>query len=241
MDEDGSPSPAVHARFAGPYALAAMPARYALERGDWKQAMTLEPRPSAVSLHGRHHALRARARRRAQRRRRGAEKERRGARAAARRPEDGEEQVLGDRGRGPAARRRRAGSRYAQGKRRGARPHARGRRPRRQEREAHRHAGPHRCPRASCSARCCSSSKRPADALKEFEASQTREPNRFRGFYGAALAAARASGDARRPSGTSPLVKLAAQGRPAAGARRGPRVPRPRTLEESASAGRPIA
>jgi tetratricopeptide (TPR) repeat protein len=32
-------------RFAGPYAQAAMPARYAVERGDWKQAMTLEPRP----------------------------------------------------------------------------------------------------------------------------------------------------------------------------------------------------
>src|SRR6185295_14250645 len=32
-------------RFAGPYALAAMPARYALERGDWKQAAVLEPKP----------------------------------------------------------------------------------------------------------------------------------------------------------------------------------------------------
>jgi tetratricopeptide (TPR) repeat protein len=31
--------------------------------------------------------------------------------------------------------------------------------------------------------------KQPALALKEFEASQRREPNRFRGFYGAALAA----------------------------------------------------
>jgi tetratricopeptide (TPR) repeat protein len=33
-------------RFAGPYAQSAIPARYAVERGDWKQAMTLEPRPS---------------------------------------------------------------------------------------------------------------------------------------------------------------------------------------------------
>src|SRR5712691_7225937 len=33
-------------RFAGPYAQAAMAARYVIERGDWKQAMTLEPRPS---------------------------------------------------------------------------------------------------------------------------------------------------------------------------------------------------
>ena len=31
---------------AGPYALAAMPARYALERGDWRGAAKLEPSPS---------------------------------------------------------------------------------------------------------------------------------------------------------------------------------------------------
>src|SRR5262245_10377912 len=30
-------------RFAGPYAQAAMPARYAVERGDWKQAAALTP------------------------------------------------------------------------------------------------------------------------------------------------------------------------------------------------------
>ena len=33
-------------RFAGPYAQAAMQARYAIERSDWKEAMTLESRPS---------------------------------------------------------------------------------------------------------------------------------------------------------------------------------------------------
>ena len=32
--------------------------------------------------------------------------------------------------------------------------------------------------------------KRPAEALKEYEASQLREPNRYRGLYGAAQAAA---------------------------------------------------
>jgi hypothetical protein len=31
--------------------------------------------------------------------------------------------------------------------------------------------------------------KRPAEALKEFEASMAKEPNRFRGVYGAARAA----------------------------------------------------
>src|SRR3989441_1519862 len=34
-------------RFAAPYALAAMPARYAIERGDWQAATKLEPRSSA--------------------------------------------------------------------------------------------------------------------------------------------------------------------------------------------------
>src|SRR3989449_4663073 len=34
-------------RFAAPYALAAMPARYAAERGDWPAATKLTPRPSA--------------------------------------------------------------------------------------------------------------------------------------------------------------------------------------------------
>ena len=39
--------------------------------------------------------------------------------------------------------------------------------------------------------------KQPALALKEFEASQIREPNRFRGHYGAARAA-EAAGDRRK-------------------------------------------
>ena len=39
--------------------------------------------------------------------------------------------------------------------------------------------------------------KQPALALKEFESSQVREPNRFRGYYGAARAA-EAAGDRRK-------------------------------------------
>jgi tetratricopeptide (TPR) repeat protein len=34
-------------RFVGPYGQAASPARYAVERSDWKLAMTLEPHPSS--------------------------------------------------------------------------------------------------------------------------------------------------------------------------------------------------
>jgi len=33
-------------RYAGPYALAAIPARYAVERSDWRQASKVQPIPS---------------------------------------------------------------------------------------------------------------------------------------------------------------------------------------------------
>jgi hypothetical protein len=54
--------------------------------------------------------------------------------------------------------------------------------------------------------------KRPAEALKEFEASQAREPNRFRGLHGAALAAAQAGEQAKAKLYYRRLLELAAQG-----------------------------
>jgi tetratricopeptide (TPR) repeat protein len=58
--------------------------------------------------------------------------------------------------------------------------------------------------------------KRPADALKEYEQSQTREPNRFRGIYGAALAAEMA-GDAKAARRYyTRLVQVAGKGEPRA-------------------------
>jgi tetratricopeptide (TPR) repeat protein len=58
--------------------------------------------------------------------------------------------------------------------------------------------------------------KRPAEALKEYEQSQKREPNRFRSFYGAALAAEMA-GDAKAARGYyTRLVQLAGKGEPRA-------------------------
>ena len=42
--------------------------------------------------------------------------------------------------------------------------------------------------------------KRPAEALKEFEASQLREPERFRGYYGAAQAAAQSGNREKAPA-----------------------------------------
>ncbi len=37
-------------RFAGPYALAAMPARYAIERGDWSAALSLQPQANSYQF-----------------------------------------------------------------------------------------------------------------------------------------------------------------------------------------------
>jgi len=56
--------------------------------------------------------------------------------------------------------------------------------------------------------------KRPAEALKEFEASQTREPDRFRGLYGAAQAAAQSGDIAKAKRYFSRLVEMAGQGDP---------------------------
>jgi tetratricopeptide (TPR) repeat protein len=55
---------------------------------------------------------------------------------------------------------------------------------------------------------------RPADALKEYEASQQREPNRFRGLYGAGRAAEQAGDAAKAKRYYGQLVKVAAKGDP---------------------------
>ena len=54
--------------------------------------------------------------------------------------------------------------------------------------------------------------KQPAPALREFEASQVREPNRFRGHYGAARAAAQSGDVAKARAYYAALMELAAKG-----------------------------
>ena len=54
--------------------------------------------------------------------------------------------------------------------------------------------------------------KRPAQALKEFEASALDNPRRFRGNYGAALAAAQAGDMGRARASYAKLLELAAKG-----------------------------
>ena len=56
--------------------------------------------------------------------------------------------------------------------------------------------------------------KRPAEALKEFEASQIREPNRFHGFAGAAQAAAQSGNSAKAKQHYTRLVELVGKGGP---------------------------
>ena len=53
---------------------------------------------------------------------------------------------------------------------------------------------------------------RPADALKEFEASQIREPNRFHGFAGAAQAAAQSGDSGKAKQYYTRLIDLAGAG-----------------------------
>jgi len=55
---------------------------------------------------------------------------------------------------------------------------------------------------------------RPAEALKEYEASQQREPNRYRGWYGAGQAAAQSGNREKARYYFSKLIDLAGAGDP---------------------------
>jgi len=54
--------------------------------------------------------------------------------------------------------------------------------------------------------------KRPAEALSEFETSERREPDRFRGIYGAALAAAQSGDIAKAKRYFARLVEVGGEG-----------------------------
>ncbi len=56
--------------------------------------------------------------------------------------------------------------------------------------------------------------KRPVEALKEYEASQLREPNRYRGWYGAGQAAAQSGDREKARHYFSKLIELAGSGDP---------------------------
>jgi tetratricopeptide (TPR) repeat protein len=194
---------------AGHYALAAMPARYAIERGDWSAAMKLEPRANPLLFT---EALTRYAR---------ALGAARSGDAAAAQEEVEKLALLRDAlkakkntywateveiNRLGAA----AWTALAQGKSEEALSLMRSAANMEDKNEKHIVTPGRIAPARELLGEMLLELKQPAMALKEFEASQVREPNRFRGFYGSALAA-EASGD--RQKAADQFAKLLAMTR----------------------------
>lgn len=180
-------------KFAGPYAQAASPARYAVERGDWKLAMTLEPRksniPYATALTHFARALGA---------------ARSGNVAAAEkdiqelaRLRDELKAAKNDYWASEVEISRLGASAWtalAQGKKAEALTLMQTAADTEDKNEKHIVTPGRILPARELLGEMLLELERPADALKEFELSHKREPGRFRGFYGAAVAAEK-SGD----------------------------------------------
>jgi tetratricopeptide (TPR) repeat protein len=198
-------------RYAGPYALAAIPARYAIERADWRQAAKLEPLqskyPFADALTYFARALGA-------------------ARSGDPASADNDVQQLSVRrdalrtakneywatevevNRLGAA----AWAAWARGKHDEALGLMRSAADMEDKSEKHIVTPGRILPARELLGDMLLELKRPAEALREFQASQTREPERFRGLYGAAQAAAQ-SGDVEKAKRYfARLVEMAAQG-----------------------------
>jgi len=200
-------------RFAGPYALAAMPARYAVERGDWSQAAKVSPVPSsfpfvAALSHFARGLGAARSGDPAM-----AEKEilelarlREALRNAKNDYWAGEVEVS----RLAVA----AWTALAQGKQDEALGLMRSAADTEDKSEKHIVTPGRITPARELLGEMLLELKRPADAVKEFEASQTREPDRFRGLYGAAQAAAQSGDIAKAKRFFARLVDIAGQGGP---------------------------
>jgi len=211
VEDSASASGMATLRFAGPYAQAAMPARYAVERGDWKQAAALAPSPSqwpfTVALTHYARALGA---------------ARSGDPAAA--EKDVQELTrLRDAlktansnywptevevSRMSAA----AWTALAQGKQDEALALMRAAADMEDKSEKHIVTPGRIVPAREALGDMLLEVKRPADALKEFEASQVREPERFRGYYGAAQAAAQAGDKTKARGYYAKLVAMADPG-----------------------------
>ena len=198
-------------RFAGPYGQAAMQARYAIERSDWKQAMTLESRPSQFPFTT---ALTHFAR--------GLGAARSGDASAA----DKEVQEL--------ARLRdalktaksdywatevevsrlgvAAWTALALGKHDEALGLMRSAADIEDKNEKHIVTPARIAPAREMLGEMLLELKRPSEALKEFEASHVREPERFRGYWGAAQAAAQSGDKAKARRYFARLVELAGEG-----------------------------
>jgi tetratricopeptide (TPR) repeat protein len=213
MDEATQATGTSFMRFAAPYALSAMRARYAIERGDWHQAAKLDPVPSsypfaAALTHFARGLGAARGGDPAT-----AEKEiqeltrlRDTLRAAKNEYWAGEIEVsrLGVA----------AWTALAQGRRDDALPLMRSAADAEDKSEKHIVTPGRIVPARELLGEMLLELKRPADALKEFEASQVREPERFRGYYGAAQAAAQSGDKGKAKRYFTKLVEMAGQGTP---------------------------
>ena len=200
-------------RFVAPYALTAMPARFALERADWRAAAQLEPRqdkfPFTVAMTHFARALGA---------------ARSGDAAAAQKDVErvaalgeqvkaaknaywaGEVEVM----RLAAA----AWTALAQGKGDEALAAMRQAADLEDSSEKHIVTPARLLPARELLGDLLMELKRPAEALKEYETSQKREPNRLRGYYGAGLAASQAGERAKAKEHFGRLVAMAGKGEP---------------------------
>jgi Tfp pilus assembly protein PilF len=195
------------------YALSAIPARIAVERGDWKAAAALEPRETKFPFTD---AMRHFAR----------------ALGAARsgNPEAAEKDVEALKklhgqlveaknaywatevevsGLGAAA-----WQRFAQGKRDEALELMRQAADLEDKNDKHIVTPGRIAPARELLADMLLAAKRPAEALKQYEMSQSREPDRFRGLWGAANAAQQAGDPAKAKKYYARLVKIAGNGDP---------------------------
>jgi len=199
------------ASHAGPYGQAAIPARYAIERGDWKQAVTLEPRtskfPYTAALTHFARALGA---------------ARSGDAVAA---EKDVQELARVRDTLKAAKNEywatevevsrlgaAAWTALALGKREEALGLMHSAADIEDKNEKHIVTPARIVPARELLGEMLLELKRPADALKEFEASHVREPERFRGYVGAAQAAAQSGDKAKAKRYFARLVELAGQG-----------------------------
>ncbi len=200
-------------RFVGPYAVAAMSARVALERADWQAAARLEPRqdkfPFTVALTHFARALGAARSGNPESAQKDAErlaalgeqlKEAKNAYWA------GEVEVMRLSSVAWIAR--------AQGKNEEALETMRRAADLEDKSEKHIVTPARLLPARELLGDMLLELKRPADALKEYEASQVREPNRLRGYYGAGLAASQAGQQAKAKQHYTRLVALAGKGEP---------------------------
>ncbi|HXM81267.1 MAG TPA: hypothetical protein VN929_05005 [Burkholderiales bacterium] len=196
---------------AGPYALAAMPARYALERGDWRAAAQLEPVPSKYQYtEAMTHFARALG---AARSRDPAAAQKDIERIAALRDElraakneywANEVEVMRLASLAWVALAQKKGDEALGFMRRAADM---------EDKTEKNIVTPGRLlPAREQLGDMLLEQKRPAEALKEYEASQLREPNRYRGLYGAGQAAAQSGNRDKARHHFANLIELAGSG-----------------------------